>query len=132
MQGRIAKAVVVALTAEASGIIEDYRIQHMVKTILDCGLPKVQLQATHMNFFSAENANHAPITTLFAAPPAAFPGASVANKSQFWANITSKTTSNQPKIATKPLLQVDQKMVIPVPSHGRAATATKYASYIQH
>ena len=41
MWGQIAKIVDVALSIEASGKIEDYQIQHIVRAISNCTLPKV-------------------------------------------------------------------------------------------
>ena len=97
MWRRIAKAVDVALSAEAPGKIEEYQIQHIVKAILDWALPKVQLQAAHRSISSAENINQIPTAPLLAFSPA--------NKAKSWAKIASKIKPNGPKTAMKPLLK---------------------------
>lgn len=45
MWRRITKAVNMAMSAKIPEKIEDYQIEHIVKAILDCALPKTQLQA---------------------------------------------------------------------------------------
>lgn len=93
MWGRIAKAVDVAMSAEAPGKIEDYQIEHIVEAILDCAPPKTQLQAARRSSSSQENA-------IQASTPVSPP-----NKSESWANVAAQNTPKAPKAATKPSLK---------------------------
>lgn len=93
MWGRIAKAVDVAMSAEAPGKIEDYQIEHIVEAILDCALPKTQLQAARRSAPSQEN-------VIQVSKPV-----SSSNKPESWANIAAQNAPKAPKATTKPSLK---------------------------
>lgn len=87
----------VILLTKALGKIENYMIQHIIKAIFDCVLPKVQLQVAHRSLFSPENVNKVSITTSPAIPMALFPTAPPANKLKSWAKVICKNISNRQK-----------------------------------
>lgn len=94
----ITKAVDIALSVEAPRKIKDYHIQHISKAILDCVLPKVQLQVAYPNILSVDQMPiNTPLTTSLAPTLAA----SLVNKQKSWAKVASNVTCNCQKAITK-------------------------------